>query len=304
MTVTPRAKQRQADRREAGTPADDAGQNSPHLDDDQREQAAENAPVGPLVIHEIVREQGETEINRAFSGLAWSGFAAGLSIGFSFVIQAYLRSGLPDAPWARLVDGFGYSVGFLIVILGQQQLFTETTLTALIPTVMRPSLEQLARTLWVWAIVLAANLIGTTAFAAIAAQRGLFTPDAYAAMQALSALTMAHPFGHTMIAAGFAGWLIGLMVWLLPAAGSARAFIIILMTYAVALCQFPHVIAGSVEAWFGVFSGHASVQDYLFRFLVPTLIGNTIGGTALVALLNHAPIANELDGARTGQGRR
>jgi formate/nitrite transporter FocA (FNT family) len=108
---------------------------------------------------------------------------------------------------------------------------------------------------------------------------------------------MAHPFGQTLITAVAAGWLIGLMVWLLPAAGPARPLIIIVLTYAIAVCGFPHVIAGSVEAWFGVVSGQASIGDYLTKFLAPTLLGNTIGGTALVALLNHAPVAGELDGS-------
>jgi len=80
-----------------------AGQNSPHLDDREQEQAAERAVVGPLVIHEVVREQGEKELKRSFGGLAWSGLAAGLSIGFSFVVQAYLQAGLPgpEGPAAR-----------------------------------------------------------------------------------------------------------------------------------------------------------------------------------------------------------
>ncbi len=105
---------------------------------------------------------------------------------------------------------------------------------------------------------------------------------------------MAYPFGHTLATAALSGWLIALMVWLLPGAGPARPLIIVALTYVVALCQFPHVIAGSVEASFGVASGAASLGDYLFGFLVPTLIGNIIGGTALVALLNHAQIAGEL----------
>ena len=273
-----------------------AGKNSPHLDEEQRRQAAENAALGPLVIHEIVREQGEREQNRAFGGLAWSGLAAGLSIGFSFVVQAHLQAGLPEAPWARLVDGFGYSVGFLIVVLGQQQLFTETTLTALIPTLTQRTAAQALRTLRVWGIVLAANLVGTAVFGAIAAQHGLFAPDAYEAMRKLAALTIAHPFWQTAVLAVAAGWLIGLMVWLLPPAGAARPLVIIVLTYAVAVCQFPHIVAGSVEAWFAVFSGDAGLYDYLVRFLAPTLLGNTVGGTALVALLNHAPIASELDG--------
>ena len=83
----------------------------PHLNEREQQQAADRAPLGPLVIHEIVREEGNRELERSFSGLAWSGLAAGLSIGFSFVMQAYIRAGLPDAPWARLVDGFGYCLG-------------------------------------------------------------------------------------------------------------------------------------------------------------------------------------------------
>ena len=275
-----------------------AGENSPHLDEQEQRQAAENAVVGPLVIHEIVRKQGEHELERSFNGLALSGLAAGLSIGFSFIGQAFLLAGLPDASWTRLVDSFGYSLGFLIVILGQQQLFTETTLTALIPTLTRRDLSTLLRTLRVWVIVLAANLIGTFIFAAIVARHGIFAPDAYAAMSTLSARTMSHPFVQTAFLAGAAGWLIGLMVWLLPGAGPSRPLIIILLTYTVAMCEFPHAIAGSVEAAFGVFSGHASIVDYLWRFLAPTLLGNTIAGTALVALLNHAPIAGEFEGAR------
>ncbi len=272
-----------------------AGAESPHLDEQQRKQAAARAAPGPLVIHEIVREQGETELERSFVGLAMSGLAAGLSIGFSFVVQAYLQAALPEASWRILIAGFGYCVGFLIVILGRQQLFTETTLTALIPTLTRRDASTLLATMRVWAIVLIANLVGTFAFAAVAAQPGVFPPGPVAAMGKLSDALFGEPFWQMMIRAGSAGWLIGLMVWLLPASGSARPLIIILITYVVALCQFPHVIAGSVEAAFGVFSGHASASDYLLRFLVPTLVGNAIGGTALAALLNHAPIAGELN---------
>jgi formate/nitrite transporter FocA (FNT family) len=84
------------------------------------------------------------------------------------------------------------------------------------------------------------------------------------------------------------------MVWLLPSARSARIFVIIILTYVVAIGHFSHIIAGSVEAAYLVFSGNGTVGDYLFRFLIPTFIGNTIGGVALVALLNHAPLAPDL----------
>jgi formate/nitrite transporter FocA (FNT family) len=84
------------------------------------------------------------------------------------------------------------------------------------------------------------------------------------------------------------------MVWLLPSARSARLFIIILLTYVVAVGHFPHVIAGSSEAAFAVFTGNASLADFGLRFLFPTLLGNMIGGVALVAVLNHAPLAPDL----------
>ena len=246
------------------------------------------------MIHEIVRDQGETELVRPFSGLAWSGLAAGASIGFSFMMMAELQGALPDAPWRRLVSGFGYSLGFLIVILGQQQLFTETTLTALIPTLTKRNIASLLGTLRVWAIVLMANLAGTVVFGVVLAQAHMFGPETMAAMRTIAAQTMAEPFWTTTLKAGGAGWLIGLMVWLLPAAGSARTLIIVLLTYTVAVSRFNHIVAGSTEAVFAVASGSASVADYLGRFFAPTLLGNTAGGVILVALLNHAPVASEI----------
>ncbi len=272
----------------------EAGEDSPHLDEKEQRQAADRAAPGPLVIHEIVREEGETELSRSFSGLAWSGLAAGLSIGFSFVTQAYLQAGLPDTGWRRLVASFGYCLGFLIVVLGRQQLFTETTLTALIPTLTKRDLASLLRTLRVWGIVLAANLAGTWVFALIASRPGVFEPGAAYAMSAISGDLLALPFWQSAVRAGAAGWLIGLMVWLLPASGAARPMIIILLTYVVAMCQFPHIIAGSVEAAYAVFIGHVTLGAYLTRFLAPVFIGNVIGGTALAALLNHAPVASEI----------
>jgi formate/nitrite transporter FocA (FNT family) len=272
----------------------DAGETSPHLDQKEQRQAAAGAPMGALVIHEIVRDQGEEELERSFSGLAWSGVAAGLSISFSFVVQAVLQARLPDTPWRPLVAGFGYSVGFLIVILGRQQLFTETTLTAVIPALTRRSWRTVLMTLRVWAIVLVANLAATWVIAAIIAYPDVFPPPTVQAMGELSARTMSGAFWHTALTGGAAGWLIGLMVWLLPGAGPSRPLIIVLLTYVVAICQFPHIIAGSVEAAYGVYTGAATVWDYGFHFLLPTLIGNAAGGTLLAALLNHAPLAGEL----------
>jgi formate/nitrite transporter FocA (FNT family) len=48
-----------------------------------------------------------------------------------------------------------------------------------------------------------------------------------------------------------------------------------------------------------VISGAASVGMYFSKFLVPTLLGNVVGGVAMVAILNHAPLALELKGTES-----
>ena len=98
----------------------------------------------------------------------------------------------------------------------------------------------------------------------------------------------------TVVRAVFAGWLIALMVWLLPSARSARLVTILLITYVVGISKLSHVIAGSVEASYGVMVGAASLRDYLCGFFAPTLLGNMIGGISLVAIINHGSIAAEI----------
>jgi formate/nitrite transporter FocA (FNT family) len=280
----------------AAEDAPPAGADSPHLDESEQRQAAAHAAPQALVIHEVVREQGENELRRPASALAWSGLAAGLSMGFSFLCLSLLQSGLPEAPWRRLVSSAGYSVGFLIVVLGRQQLFTESTLTAVLPLLTRRDRATFAAVLRLWAIVLAANLGGAAVFAALITPAGLFPDPVRQALVAVAQEAMGGALGPTILKAVLAGWLIALMVWLLPSARSARMFVILVLTYVVSLGGFPHVIAGSVDGFFAVFTGHAGFGAYLGWFLGPILLGNTIGGVALVAMLNHAPLAAELQG--------
>lgn len=270
------------------------------LNESEQRQAASRAAPRAVVVHEIVREEGETELKRTAAALAWSGFAAGLSMGFSFVALALLRGGLPDAPWRPLLASFGYSMGFVIVILGRQQLFTESTLTAVLPVLTRRDGRTLLAMLRLWAIVLCANLVGTVLFAVLVSRDGIFRPEVFQAFIEIGRESVGGDFWPVLVKAVFAGWLIALMVWLLPAAGSARLFVIILLTYLVALGGLSHVIAGAVEAAFAVLSGHASLREYLLGFFAPTLLGNIIGGVSLVALLNHAPVSSELEGETAG----
>jgi formate/nitrite transporter FocA (FNT family) len=264
------------------------------LSPEERRRVEERSAPRAVVVHEVVRREGEKEMDRPVSALAWSGLAAGLSMGFSMIAEGLLHAGLPDAPWRSLVASFGYSLGFLIVILGRQQLFTESTLTAMLPVLYRRDGRSLVGLARVWSVVFAANIAGTVLFAFVVAKGQPFPPEAHAAFLELGRHAIEGGFGSTLLRAVFAGWLIALMVWLLPSAGAARPLIIIILTYIVSLGRLSHVIAGSVEAAFAVLAGGAPIADYLGRFLLPTLIGNVIGGVSLVALVNHAQVSAEL----------
>ncbi|HEX3701203.1 MAG TPA: formate/nitrite transporter family protein [Phenylobacterium sp.] len=268
---------------------------SPHLEVQQQKQAEKSAPLRATVIHEVIREEGEADLKLDVATLMWSGLAAGLSMGFSYTVQALLQSELPAAPWAHVVASLGYVVGFAIVVLGRQHLFTESTLSAALPALTARDLTTLMKMLRLWSVVLLANLAGTWIFAAALAHANPLGPGAVPSLASLAAESMANGFATTLVKAVFAGWLIGLMVWLLPTAGPAKILIIALLTWVVALGRLNHVIAGSTEAAYGVLSGAASLADYFGRFLAPTFIGNVIGGAALVAMLNHAPVRREMD---------
>ena len=275
---------------------DKAGAQSPHLDETEQAQAQAHTQPRALVIHEIVREEGEAGLKRPSSTLAFSALAGGLSMGFSFVGQAVLRSGLPDTPWRHLIDGLGYSLGFVFVILGRQQLFTESTLTVVLPVLMRRTGAAVLSVLRFWLIVLAANIAGTWIAAWLMTTHGLFEQPVVEALHALAAAPFSHDFVPTALKAIVAGWLIALMVWILPSARSAQILVIVVIAYIVAAAQLTHVIAGSVESAYAVISGDASLAEYFIRFLVPTLLGNVIGGVTLVALLNHAGVVSEMHG--------
>src|SRR5271169_2606889 len=132
--------------------------------------------IGPNVVYETIRREGEEEFKRTSAALGWSGLAAGLSMGFSLVAEALLAAHLPPAPWARLVSKLGYSVGFLIVILGRQQLFTETTLTIILPLLTKQTWDKILGALRIWAVILIANLVGTLLFANCIGRIAIFDP--------------------------------------------------------------------------------------------------------------------------------
>lgn len=244
-----------------------------------------------VVIHEVIRLAGEHELQRSVSALAWSGLAAGLSMGFSLVARGLIRASLPDQPWRPLLSSLGYTVGFLIVVLGSQQLFTETTLTAILPLLQQRNIKTLMRVLRLWVTVLATNLLGALIFAWVVGNTDIFVPEVRRGFAEIGLHALEGGFWVTLGRGIFAGWLIALMVWLLPGAKSSNVAIIIIITYLVGLADLAHIIAGSVEVLYTVTTKATSWGQYFGNYMIPTLLGNTIGGVSLVAVLNYAQVA-------------
>lgn len=265
------------------------------LSERQQEEIRNQSRPNAALIHETIRAEGESELERGAWALALSALAAGLSLGFSMVVEGELMAHLPAGAARDLVSPAGYTIGFLIVVLGRQQLFTENTLTPILPLIHNRNLHTLWRVLRLWAIVLAANVGGALLFALAVAHDGAFAPNVLQAFGELGHAALRADFGTTFVRAVYAGWLIALMVWLLPAAEGARPLTILLITYIVALCGLSHIIAGSVDCAYLVFTGGASWGDFTTRFFIPTLLGNIVGGVALVAALNYGQVAPEVE---------
>jgi formate/nitrite transporter FocA (FNT family) len=246
------------------------------------------------VIYELVRRRGEEEMARPITSLWWSGVAAGLSISFSLLAQAILQTHLPDAPWRPLVSSLGYSVGFLMVVLGRQQLFTENTITIVLPVMADFTPANALKLARVWAIVFLANMVGTLAAALFCTFTPVLSPELYGGMLDISRHALNYGWIELFFRAISAGFLIAAMVWLLPSADATQFHVITLMTYLIAAGGFAHIVAGSVEAFLLVANGQLGVWTMAANFTVPVLLGNIVGGTALFAVLSYGQVMKEL----------
>lgn len=258
------------------------------------EDIEEKSRLRTPMIYEVVRREGEEEMSRPFTSLWWSGMAAGLSISFSLLTEAILQLHLPDAPWRPLVTSLGYPVGFLIVVLARQQLFTETTITAVLPLAADFSTANLGRLGRMWGIVFAANMAGTLISATFCTFTPVITPDLRAEMLDISRHMMENAWTVMFVKGIAAGFLIAAMVWLIPSAEAAQFHVIALMTYLIAVGNFTHIVAGSVEAFLLLVNGQLGLWHLIGGFTVPVLLGNVFGGTALFAVISYAQIMHEV----------
>ncbi len=186
-------------------PSEPPAEVAPSVASEELAEGRRRAAVSALVVHEAIRLEGEEELRRPLEAVAFSGLAAGLSMGFSLVAEGLLNAYLPATSWAPLVIKLGYPVGFLIVILGRQQLFTETTVTVVLPLLSRRTAATLARVLEFWAVVLATNLLGALIFAWLLGATDAYGPLVKGQFAQLGFAALNPDFWGTVVRAVFAG---------------------------------------------------------------------------------------------------
>ena len=263
------------------------------LPEEQQDEVEEHLPLRSPVMYEVVRQEGEIELSRPLASLWWSGVSAGIAMFSSVMAQGVLHEHLPDEHWKPLVASFGYCFGFIIVVLGRLQLFTENTITAVLPLLASWSSVRLARTLRLWGVVLAANVAGTFLTAALVIWTGMLPALYVAAMLDVAGHFAANSSLEALLYGIPAGFLIAAIVWVTPNAESAKFSIVVWLTYLIGVGGLTHVVVGSAELGLLLVNGSIGVGEVL-RVLIPTLVGNVVGGTGLFALLAYAQIKEEI----------
>ncbi len=244
-------------------------------------------------ILEDMIEKGSHEIDRDADGLFLSSLSAGLDIGFGPLLMGVILT-LATTGYGNLgtelLLASAYSVGFIFVILGRSELFTEHTTLAVMPVIDgKSSLKQLAR---LWGIVYAGNIIGGIIFTGLAVllMPGLGVIE-QAAFGTIADKLISHPVHWLLIAGIFAGWLMGLLAWLVTSAENTigRVFFIWMVTATIGMLHLPHSIAGNVEVLLGLFTSSVTVMEYI-TFLSVSTVGNAIGGAFFVALMKYGHV--------------
>ena len=264
------------------------------LPKNERAVLQEHAPLPPRLIYNIIREEGEEELKRPLQALAFSGLAAGVLVSFSFLFRSIFHMHMAGYQIEPLVSCLGYTVGFLIVILGRMQLFTENPITTIIPLLSEFSWLRLYEVARLWSTVFFFNIIGTAIAAAFYSSPYTLTPEIEAAMHEVAVKVMTLSPVENILRGIPAGIIIAAIVWISPQTKYFKFVMIMFLVYFIELGDFAHVVVGSCEMAYIVFANNASFFDYFFRFLIPCGMGNVIGGTLIFTLLVYYQVAKEL----------
>jgi formate/nitrite transporter FocA (FNT family) len=277
-----------------------------------RDRSQSGAPAGGRVVRDIfstdeifqrIVASADEEMGRSMRILFFSGLAAGLSIGLSFLARAALTAHLPDGA-STVLGNLLYPIGFLFIVIGNYQLYTENTLSPV--TLVLTRLASVPALLYIWGIVLFANVIGATAVAYVLAVTGVFEPEAAAVARDIGLHGLEASWGDLFIKGIFAGWLVAGMVWIIHAVRESitRFLSVYLIMFLIPTADLYHCIVGACEAMYIVFIGEATLASAAGDFFLPVVLGNTLGGVLLVAILNYGQTEDHRFPVRSEQDMR
>ncbi len=258
-------------------------------------QIAKHRSLAPRAVYEVINLEGREEIRRPLGSLWWSGLAAGIGIAASVLAEGILHVMFANHPYQGPIENMGYTVGFILVILGRLQLFTENTITVVLPVLKDKSLSLFLCAARLWGVVFAANLTGTFFVALLSIHGGTVVPEYVEGMKSVSHHFAEFSAWEALKYGVPAGFFIAAIVWMLPSSEGFEIFVIFLFTYLIAMGQFTHVIAGSNEAFLLWLAGDITWTKCWFGLILPSFVGNVLGGTGLFALLAYGQVKAEIE---------
>jgi formate/nitrite transporter FocA (FNT family) len=244
--------------------------------------------TAPEIFHAAV-DNARGELRRSVGKLAFSGFAGGMTMGLTALGVASLRALLGAGGWQDLVSFLAYPVGFIAVIIGRAQLFTENTLFPVV--LVLDERRHFGKTLRLWGVVFIANIGGAWLFALIATKTSALHPDILAQLVRLGVEATTGDAAHFFWSGVIGGWVIALVAWTVTASHwtIGQLAVIYLLTFLVGAGRLAHCIAGSCEILSAVGFGSVSAASYL-HWLAPTTLGNICGGVFIVSVLNYGQV--------------
>src|ERR1700723_2940887 len=240
-------------------------------------------------IYEQVSRNARHELDRSVVGLTISGLAGGITMGLTALSTSIVVAELGPSATARFISFFLYPIGFIAVILGRAQLFSENTLYPV--ALMLAERRHGWKTLRLWVIVLASNVMGAFVFALLAVRTGALRPEFVTAMTRMGVDAAGVTTSHIFWSGVIGGWIIALGAWLVSGSHSITGSVMLiwLLTFVVGLGGFAHCIATSGEILAAILDHQLAVSRY-FAWLAPATLGNICGGVLLVTLLEYGQV--------------
>jgi formate-nitrite transporter family protein len=245
-------------------------------------------------IYEQVANNARQELGRSSVSLAISGFAGGIFMGLSalgdaIAIALLTPAGQAPTNTALFIGKMFYPLGFIVVILGRSQLFTENTLYPV--ALVLAEKNHFWNTMRLWAMVLSSNVLGALAFAALATRTHAVPGPSVQALAQLGLEAAHHPSATIFWSGVMGGWIIATVAWLVSGSHSITGSVMIIwmLAFVVGLGSFAHSIAAAGEVFSPILMGNAPWSLFPHWFL-PAVAGNICGGVGMVTLLEYGQV--------------